>query len=180
MIQFLEICEDPGSLKAIYFAKQILSVAFTLIPIGLIVMIMLDFFKNIAEKSDAMQKNLQKAIRRAIYCVLLFLVPTFINLTVALVNEIGIKVTYAVCWENATLKVIKEKEIEDAEKYLKILEENYTEQNYNDAETAINQVSDKEKREKYIERLKRAKEGSKNSGSGNNNNSGGGNGSNTR
>ena len=63
---------------------------------GLIVMISIDFAKNvIAGKDDDMKKNLSLAIKRIIYCVAMFLVPTIVDATMGLLGD-----SYSIssCW----------------------------------------------------------------------------------
>lgn len=81
-----------------------------IIPIGLIVMIMLDFFKNvIASKDDVMRKNLNMVIKRIIMCVAVFLVPTIVKVLVGIVDssDTSLSVSYSTCITNATLSKIE-------------------------------------------------------------------------
>lgn len=83
-------CGGADILRIIKFVFILLDLVFFIVPIGLIVMIMIDFSKNvIAGKEDEMKKNLNVAIKRIIYCIVLFLVPTIVNFAVGLVSNTG-------------------------------------------------------------------------------------------
>ena len=47
MIFFLGICEIPSVLKVVYFIKQLINIIRILVPIGLILMLLIDLFKSI-------------------------------------------------------------------------------------------------------------------------------------
>lgn len=82
------VCENIIFLQIIWFIKNILKVAFFLIPIIMVVMISIDFFKNVmAPNEDDMKKNLGIAIKRILFAVILFLVPTIVNLFVSIVDD---------------------------------------------------------------------------------------------
>ena len=83
-------CGGADVLKVIKFAFMLLDIAFIAIPIGLMVMLFIDFFKNVtAGKEDEMKKNLGIIIKRIIYCVVLFLVPTVVYFIVWLLGDLA-------------------------------------------------------------------------------------------
>ena len=90
---FLEIlgnftCGGADVLKVIRFVFLLLDILFILVPIGLILMISLDFAKAvIANDGDSMKKMAMMALKRVIYCVFLFLIPSFGNAFIALVGD---------------------------------------------------------------------------------------------
>lgn len=88
MIQFLATnCGGTGTLRTVGAVSGVMSLLFAFVPAGLILMISVDFLKNvIASNADNMQKNLQLTIKRIIMCVGLFLVPTIVNWTMSLVG----------------------------------------------------------------------------------------------
>ena len=89
-------CENIAFLKTILFVKKILEVVFIIVPMALMVMISFDFFKSvIASKEDAMKKNLNIVLKRTIFVVALFLVPTITNVMIDYVTEFT---SYNDCW----------------------------------------------------------------------------------
>jgi hypothetical protein len=53
-----------------------------MVPIILIVMLSIDFAKNVVSNEDAMKKNLQVAIKRLLYAIFLFFVPTIVSFVI--------------------------------------------------------------------------------------------------
>lgn len=109
-------CEDIGVLRVILFIKNLLNYLFTLIPFGVVLFLSIDFFKNVASSSEEQKKNFTLFIKRCIYLVLVFLVPTIVSLVVGFFEEdidntIG---SYSKCLEvtseNIEELVSKEKE----------------------------------------------------------------------
>lgn len=93
-LMFLAVdCFDCGGadvLRILKFVFILIDLVFFIVPIGLIIMLMIDFGKNvIAGKEDEMKKNLNMVIKRIIYCVVLFLVPTIANFAISLVGTDG-------------------------------------------------------------------------------------------
>lgn len=88
-----------------------MNIAFIIIPIGLIVFITIDFAKCvIANKEDEIKKNQSIAIKRIIYSVALFFVPSIVNITMGLVDKaLGSNNldTITACWTNATKENIQ-------------------------------------------------------------------------
>ena len=86
------ICGGADVLRILRFVFILLDMVCWVVPMGLIVMLMIDFGKNvIAGKEDEMKKNLNIAIKRIIYCIVLFLVPTISNFAISLVSNIGVE-----------------------------------------------------------------------------------------
>lgn len=100
-ILFLSVtdpCKNIAVLKTILFIKNLLDIVFILVPIGLIVMLCLDFAKNVISSSeDDMKKNFKIATKRLIYIVLLFLVPTVVNFAMYSLGNFDTK--YKTCWK---------------------------------------------------------------------------------
>ena len=59
---FLDLLGDPCNnsniLKVVYFIKQIINIVLTVVPIGVILVGTLDFFKNIIAKTEDTQKKI--------------------------------------------------------------------------------------------------------------------------
>lgn len=92
MLNFMEVtgftCGGADILKIIKFVSTLLDMIFFIVPMGLIVMIIIDLSKNvIAGKDDEMKKNFGIAIKRIIYCVALFLVETIVTFAITFIGE---------------------------------------------------------------------------------------------
>lgn len=83
-------CGGAEILRIIKFVWILLDIAFIFIPICLVLYISFDFAKNvIAGKVDDMKKNLKIVIKRCIFAVALFLVPTIVQATINLLANAG-------------------------------------------------------------------------------------------
>ena len=149
MIYLLDICQDPGSLKIILFIKELINIIFIVVPIGLIVFIAIDMFKNTVNTESEDKKNLAKSIKRLIFCALLFLVPTIVNATVDLVQQVIGEIPYVSCWSNATKEKVESLAITQAEEKLKIAKDKKTLEAITEAQTAVEQITDESKKSQY-------------------------------
>lgn len=104
---FMSVCDNIMFLKVMSFIKILLDIVFFVVPMGLIVMVSLDFAKNvISGREDDMKKNFNLVIKRLIYAVALFLVPTIVEFAI---NGLGsFNVEYEDCF-NVTKKEISAK-----------------------------------------------------------------------
>ena len=97
----LEICEDPAILNLILFIKSLIEMISMVVPIILIVMVTIDLVKIMMGNSDKTIKSATKTmLNRIIAAVIVFFVPTIVNLV--LVNVEEDKVEKSACWTNAT------------------------------------------------------------------------------
>ena len=83
-------CGGADILKIIKFVDYLLDAILFIIPMGLIIMVSVDFAKNvIAGKEDEMKKNTNIAIKRILFCAALFLINPLITFVVNFVGESG-------------------------------------------------------------------------------------------
>ena len=83
-------CGGADILKIIKFVDILLDAVLFIIPMALIIMVSVDFAKNvIAGKEDEMKKNTNIAIKRILFCAALFLINPFITFVVNFVGESG-------------------------------------------------------------------------------------------
>lgn len=105
MVDFLvmlEPCENPDFLSGILFARYIIQVIFIVIPIALIVMLSVDLVKCVMANLDNQKAYFKLFTKRLIYCVMLFFVPTIVNLTLEIVsdNVVDVSTEYNNCIAN--------------------------------------------------------------------------------
>lgn len=118
ILSVLNACTDSGILSVILFVKKMIEAVFFIVPVILIVMVIIDLVKNvIAAKEDNMNANRNRAIKRIIYCIVLFFVPTIVNLVMNMIYDLidnTSKESAALCWKNANEDTIKKyRELED-------------------------------------------------------------------
>lgn len=100
----LSICDNIMILKVIYFIRTLLDIVCFVVPMGLILIISIDFLKSvISGKDDNMKKNLNLVIKRLINAVIVFLVPLIVELVI---NGIGaFNVNYKECFKITEEKI---------------------------------------------------------------------------
>lgn len=80
-------CGGSGVLRVIKFIWELLDILHFIIPIGLIVIVTIDLAKNVvASKDDDMKKNFSLVMKRVLFAVALFLVPTVVEFCVELLG----------------------------------------------------------------------------------------------
>lgn len=107
----VDVCTNPDILKVIYFAKLILDIVKIVIPIGLIIMGMIDFSKSVVTSDDGIQKkNMKLFVKRIIYAVLVFAVPWIVETLIVNLGNLTDGVNFTDCLENAESECIEKLE----------------------------------------------------------------------
>ena len=105
----MEICVEPDLLRIIYFIKIIINVIFIIVPIGVIVMGLIDLSKSTISSNEEEQKKKSKLfLKRIISAVLVFAVPWIVNVIMGLLGELTSNVNLADCWNNANSEKIND------------------------------------------------------------------------
>ena len=101
-MSFLGICENIEILRIIYFARKILNIAFIILPIALIIFLIIDLVKMMLTSNEKQNKNMKTIINRIIFSILIFFVPTIVNVVMTALGNAGIKGVseYTVCLTN--------------------------------------------------------------------------------
>lgn len=157
MLFLTETCpNDFEILRIIYFVKIVLKIVFIAVPIGLILMIGLDFFKNVtASKEDEMKKNLNIAIKRIIYCVCIFFVPTIVNLAISLLGNLG--VNYALYLDCANPDDIDTAINNKAYELVVMASDSLDYNQYSEAYDVVSKMKDGDLKTQYESRLQEVK-----------------------
>lgn len=100
MYILLDACQHPGILRVLYFGKLLIDIVFTLVPIGLIVMILIDFSKVVISGDEKEVKNSKIVVQRIINAMIVFCIPWIVNVFMNLLSEAGIGVAYKECIKN--------------------------------------------------------------------------------
>lgn len=153
----MEICQNPDILRVILYVSKILKIFFFLVPMCLIVMIGLDFFKNVtANKEDEMKKNLNIAIKRIIYCACIFFVPTIVGLVNNLLGEL--KIDKVSCLTELNIETIENIAINLANEAFAKVQNEQNMKNVREAENAISKIKDSTIKKTLQEELESIKE----------------------
>ena len=109
----LGICDSSAILNVFWIIKLVIMIISVCVPIILMVMLMIDFMKAIqVGDQDLLKKARDIAVKRSIACVLIFLVPTFVNVLTKVTSGNS---DYHVCYEGATLDYISQRKSEEKE-----------------------------------------------------------------
>lgn len=103
-------CQNPDILRIILLLKKILNIVTIILPIALIIFLIIDLTKMIISGDNKQQgKTLKTIINRVIFAILIFFVPTIVNVTMTLISNAGINAgeNYKTCFENATKSQIE-------------------------------------------------------------------------
>ncbi len=147
----LSICNDPGFLEIMVIVKQTINVIKIVAPFILIFMMMFDIIKAVTSgRYDDISKNIKKIPKRLIAAVMIFLVPTVLELLLNLIDE---KVDYANCITNANYETIQNLYLDRADSYVTQAEETENEYDLNQAKASVTSLSDEELKTKYSKRL---------------------------
>lgn len=105
----MDACTNPDILRVIYFIKILIEIIMIIVPIGLIIMGLLDFSKSVVTNDEnARKKNLNIFIKRIIFAVLLFAMPWIVRTFMHLLSTTGLDSDFVTCYENANSQKIKE------------------------------------------------------------------------
>ena len=127
-MNIVSICENSNVLKIILFIKTLIEIVKFIIPMLLIIMVSLDLGKGIISGNEKQSEIIKASSNRILAAVIIFLLPTIVNLVMVLVDE---KTSYESCWANAEISIIKKYELlEEQQKEEKKQEE----QNKSDSE----------------------------------------------
>ena len=99
------ICETSSILRILYFLTLARKLLFIVLPIVLIVKIVIKAYKNILNTNGEYKEDLKLVGKKILALVIIFFVPTIVNLTISLLGG-EIKDTYKACFDNATVSKI--------------------------------------------------------------------------
>lgn len=130
MYFLLEACENPGILRALYFGLIIKDIIFTIIPVALVGMMIIDFSKAIVSGDAGAQTKIVNLIpKRIMYAVIIFILPWGIHIFMKTLGALKLSVgtDYNECIKNARTGDFSEfdkllEEEEEAEKIIKSID----------------------------------------------------------
>lgn len=98
----LNACENPDILRVIYFGKLIIDIVKIVVPIGLIILGMVDFSKSVTTSDEGAQKKNMKLLgKRIVFAVLVFAVPWIVETLMVSLGNLTEGVNFTDCLENA-------------------------------------------------------------------------------
>ncbi|MDD3341813.1 MAG: hypothetical protein PHN72_06490 [Bacilli bacterium] len=100
MINILAFDCTQETLKIVYLIKVAFEVIKMVVPILLIIMCLIDSVKHVMSKDGWDKKIIKKIVSKFIAAVLVYFVPTMINMGLSVMGEANF--TLGTCWKNAT------------------------------------------------------------------------------
>lgn len=108
-LEELSPCEDPNIVRVIFFGKIIFDIIRIVVPIGMIIMAIIDFSKGVTSGDESTQKKkMNLLIKRIIMGVMVFIVPWIVGRIIVLLGTLTDDVNYTDCLKNATEERIAE------------------------------------------------------------------------
>ena len=104
------ICDTLGFLQVMNLIKTLLNILRFVVPIIVIVMLVMDLVKNVINPNE--KDGMKKIVMRVSAAVIVFLIPTIINLIVHLINiifedSVDTDYTNSTCYTNANSECVK-------------------------------------------------------------------------
>ena len=111
----MDACTNPDILRVIYFFLIIIDIVKIIIPIGLIVLGLIDFSKSVISSDEKTQKkSVSLFMKRILYAVLVFIVPWIVEVLMVTLGNLAVtdsnEVNFTDCIENANKEKIEELE----------------------------------------------------------------------
>ncbi len=132
----LSICDNTEVLLIFRMIKTAINIIRIAVPLILIISLMYGFLRPIlSDKKDALTNESSTAIKKIIAAILVFFIPTFINLLLDMSGTKDLGITK--CFSNATTQNITAAYIRNAKKYVEIANNTIDRTDYNKAKGEV-------------------------------------------
>lgn len=104
MYFLLDACQHPAVLRTLYFGMIIKDIVFTIIPIGIVLMTIIDFSKAVvAGKEDEQNKAVKLIPKRIMYAIIVFAIPWAVKILMKTLSNLKLNVAmdFDTCLKNA-------------------------------------------------------------------------------
>lgn len=150
------ICDLPKVLEVMRIINIVISIIRIVVPIMLILSVMIKLVRIVTSNSqDEMPKMYKVIVRNVIAAVLVFLIPTFVDVMVTLVDPGN---EYKKCLQVKSLEDIRKIYVDQEEDLVQKAEESNNIYDYSTAQSYLVNVKDSEKKEEFQTRLAKVKE----------------------
>ena len=148
----LFICDVPEVLKVMRIIKIVIDIIKIAVPIILMVSLMIDYTKaTMANDSDALLKANKLSAKKAIAVVLVFMIPTFVNV---ITNVVLPGFSYSACINNATKEGIRSAYENVMEGLMAAANEKMDNASYSVAQGYLKNIENEDLKKRYEEELK--------------------------
>ena len=152
----LDVCNVPDVLKVLKIIRLVIVIIKIVVPIILIISCMLDYAKTVGNAGEIGDTN-KLIVKKVIAAVLIFLIPTFVGMIVHMADPNG--VSYIGCLNNATSEKIEALYQEKMNKLMDEARNKKDAESVSNAKNYLNNISDKELRNKYATELDNIQKG---------------------
>ena len=147
----LSICDEPGLMNIFRIVVLLINIVKAVVPIILIIFAMIKITGAVAKHNqEEIAKTSKSCIPNIIAAVLIFLIPTLVDIVVRLSFPNS---DYSKCISGITREKIDAAYDENMNDLLTFAEESLKYADYSAAKEYLQHINDKEKREQYEERL---------------------------
>ena len=147
----LGICSNVDILRAVRIIRLIIRIIKIVVPLILIISCMIEVVNAVTSQDDITSKMLASWARKSIAAVLIFLIPTFINL-LANISSFSTG-ELSTCIKDSTTQRISELSVDEANKYIAIARNTLTNADYNAAYRKVFKIKDKSIRQPLNDKL---------------------------
>lgn len=151
-----DFCTNPAVLNVIRIILIIIKTIFIIAPIILIIVTMIAFFKAVIAGEDELKKAVSKTIHRVISAVIIFFIPTIVNLFFTFISNNTNSILD--CYTNATSEKIEYLATSNAKTLVSNVKNTLDIDDYNEALSAISKIKDKEEQAKLKTELEELKD----------------------
>lgn len=152
----LSLCDVEEVQQILEIVKMLVDFIKIIVPIILMVSAMITLMLDIkAGNEDALAKSKKLLINKAIAAVLIFFVPTLVDLVLTLAAG---ETEYKKCFNVSSATSTNETSIDNASTYLTSAESSLDRRDYNKAYDSINRLEDETLKNEYLSRLEKLDE----------------------
>ncbi len=152
----LGICNEPSILEVLRIVVLFINIIKAVVPIILIISIMIKLAGAVTKQSqDEINKVVKSAVPNAIAAVLIFLIPTFVDIVarISFPNS-----DYSQCISGISKETIQVSYHNRMDELIKIAQEELNYYNYSNAYSYLSNIKDDSKRTEYENKLQEIKE----------------------
>ena len=147
----LGICDSPSVLEVMLIVTKVITIIRIAVPILLIISLMIGFAKAVSNNdNDALEKAKKASVSKVIAAVLVFLIPTFVDVIVGIVNPNS---EYKECLSDISSETVDKAYDNNMEKLLGSAETNKNLYDYYNAQNYLENIKDSSKKQYYQRRL---------------------------
>jgi len=147
------ICTDPDAMTILRMVKTLITVAKILLPLIIIITASINFTQLVISGNfENFKKPAEKLMYGLIAAVIVFFVPTVVNVIFGFVDE---RVDVIACFENASLENINLAYVKQADILLVKAEASLDSQDYDEAAYVVNQLEEGTTKTNYLSRLEK-------------------------